>query len=348
MSFLGCAGRGSRTTRRLQHRMLAGFALGLTSLVIAACDGPNVTRLGGDALPLRVERPIASPTPYQFDYATVNDSASGDFTRILGVDDLGEITGYYGSGTKSEPSHGFTSVEPYSKFRVLNFPSAEDTYATSLNSSRNRITAGYFVDSTSGHVTWGFERRQGLLSQYKDPKTPKGPNSVNELLGVNDPGSAVGFYVDSNGNDQPYELTEGLYHALNPPDFASAKACGINLRGDIVGVEVRTDGVTEGWILRSGTYSEFKYPGSSKTQATAVNYQQQVVGFYVDSAGTHGFILTKPGDPSQEFWQSIDEPNAAGTTVVTSINNHHTITGWYVDSSGNTDGFVATAEGSPR
>jgi hypothetical protein len=154
--------------------------------------------------------------------------------------------------------------------------------------------------------------------------------------------------VDANGNDQPYELANGQYHALDPPNYESAEATGINLRGDIVGTKKGQDGETEGWLLRGSAYAEFSYPGSSKTEALAVNYEEQVVGYYVDSNGMHGFVLTNPENPSQQFWQSIDEPNAAGVTVVTSINVHHTITGWYVDASGNTNGFVATVAGSPR
>jgi len=327
--------------------MLAGLTVGFASLVIAACNGPSSTNSSVSALPLQPGMPLVSSTPFTFNFVTVDDPASSTFTSVLGIDNLGEIAGYYGSGTPSDPSHGFTSVVPYAKFRVLNYPAALDTVATSLNSSSNRITAGYFLDSTKNQTTWGFLRQQSLLSQYKDPKTPKGPNTVNELLGVNDPGIAVGFYEDSEGHDVPYELASGAYHTLAPPSAVSAKATGINLRGDIVGALTTANGVTKGWVLRSGVYSEFSYPGSTRTEATALNYQQEVVGFYVDSAGTHGFILTKAGSPSQQSWQSIDEPNAAGQTAITSINLHNAISGWYVDTSGNTNGFVATVAGSP-
>ena len=326
--------------------MLAGLTVGLASLVIAACNGPSSTSSSVNALPLQAGMPRVSPTPFTFNFLTVDDPASPTFTSILGIDDLGEIAGYDGSGTQSDPSQGFTSLAPYTKFRPLNYPEAVDTIATSLNSSGNRITAGYFLDSTKNHTTWGFLRQQALLSQYKDPKTPKGSNTVNELLGVNDPGLAVGFYEDSEGHDVPYELASGAYHTLDPPGAVSAKATGINLRGDIAGAETTANAVTEGWVLRSGLYSEFSYPGSTKTEATALNYQQEVVGFYVDSAGTHGFILTRPGSPTEQYWQSIDEPNAAGKTVVSSINVHDTISGWYVDAHGNTNGFVATLSGS--
>jgi hypothetical protein len=328
---------------RLQRRTLAGLTIGLAALAIAACSGTNSTTSGANALPAHV--PLGSElstTSYSYQFVTVNDPASSTFTRVLGIDDLGEVVGYYGSGTPSDPSHGFSSSEPYTKFKTLNFPLAVNTVATSL--SNTRIVAGYFEDNSTGHHTFGFMRNRGVWTYYKDFKTPKGPESVNELLGVNDSDIAVGFYKDSYGNDIPYELASGHYLALHPPGAVTAMATGINQPGDITGVETLASGLTEGWLLRNGTYSQFLYPGASSTQAFAINHSAVVVGSYVDSAGTHGFILTKPGNPSGQSWQSIDEPNAVGTTVVTSINDHDAISGWYVDSSGNTDGFVATIQ----
>ena len=65
-----------------------------------------------------------------------------------------------------------------------------------------------------------------------------------------------------------------------------------------------------------------------------------LVGSYVNSSGTHGFIVRNGGGNPQ--WQTIDEPNAHGFTVVTGMNNHHVICGWYIDASHHTHGFVGT------
>jgi hypothetical protein len=51
--------------------------------------------------------------------------------------------------------------------------------------------------------------------------------------------------------------------------------------------------------------------------------------------------LTDPLTRSQS-WQTIDDPNGIGTTVVTGINIHQTIVGNYVDGSGVTHGFLAS------
>jgi uncharacterized membrane protein len=295
-----------------------------------------------NVLPVHAGMPLGSgpsPTPYNWNFVTVNDPSSSTSSRVLGIDDLGQVVGNFGSGTPSDPSHGFSSLTPYTQFRTLNFPLAVNTVATSI--SGTRIVAGYFVDNSPGRHTFGFIRNRAIWTYYKDFKTPKGPNTVNELLGINDSGIAVGFYKDSYGNDMPYELADGHYQPLRPPGAVTAMATGINKPGDITGAETLASGVTEGWALRNGVYSQFSYAGASSTQAFAINYQGEIVGSYVDGAGTHGFILTSL---SQQQWQSIDEPNAAGVTVVTSINDHHTISGWYVDASGRTNGFVATIQ----
>ena len=129
------------------------------------------------------------------------------------MDDLGQVVGYYSSGSVTR---GFTSLKPYTKFTIVNYPYSESTVATSM--SNNRIMAGYFVDPSKGNHTWGFIRNKGIWGSYKNYKTPSGPNSVNELLGVNDSDIAVGFYVDSYGDDVPYLVAVRKYHSLTPPN----------------------------------------------------------------------------------------------------------------------------------
>jgi hypothetical protein len=313
----------------------------------SACGSPSSTATSIGAVPNASavadptrSYPKPSPTPYVFKFETVNDPGSRSYTQVMGVEDLGQIVGGYRTSA-SGASRGFTSLEPYSKFKGIDYPSAISTVPTSL--SNNRLIAGYFTDNSSGHHTWGFIRDRGVWTQYKDPKTPKGPNSVNELLGINDSDIAVGFYVDSYGRDQPYELYGGHYQPLKPPGALSAVASGINWRGDIVGSETLSDGTTEGWFLRDGTYYQLSYPHAKQTQALALNFQDQIVGSYVDgSGGVHGYILTDPKSNVNRYWQAIDEPDAVGTTVITSINDHHAISGWFVGSDGDTNGFTAT------
>jgi hypothetical protein len=266
----------------------------------------------------------------------------------MGVTELGMIVGYDGSGTASDPSHGYSVSPPYTKFRNVNYPGAIDTVVTSAVSTRLLLKAGYYVDATQGGHTWGFIRNRGIWTQYKAPGTPKGPGSVNELLGINGTGIAVGFYTDSYGMDHPYELAGNRFEHLAPPNAVSAEATGITTLGDIVGNETTTSGLAEGWILRSGNYTTFSFPGSTATQCWGVNINDEAVGSYVDTSGdTHGYIVFHAPNPATRYWQNVDEPDAARGTTLTGLNAKHTFVGWYVDVNGANHGFVATLKGAP-
>ena len=68
------------------------------------------------------------------------------------------------------------------------------TQATAINNLGD--IAGFFVDAKGNKV--GFVEWQGAFNQYNDPKTPNMTRSV-WLLGINDHGTAVGFYMDAVG-----------------------------------------------------------------------------------------------------------------------------------------------------
>lgn len=284
-----------------------------------------------------------TPTPYQYSWTTVDDEGgSTTFNEVLGMNDLGQIVGYYSGYSVIR---GFTSLPPYTKFKAIEYPNSQSTVASSI--ADDRVIGGYFVDTGHGEDTLGFLRVKGLWSIVKDIHTPKVPGSVNEVLGVNDSDIAVGYYVDAYGLDQAFADATRHYTGLKPPNAVSARATGINTRGDIVGSAVLSNQETVGWVYRSGTYAEFSAPYSTDTEPTSANIEGQIAGSYVDSNGQrHGFIVRNAGNTSAAYWQTIDEPNAAGTTVVTGVNNHHAICGWYIDTYGNTNGFVGTLKNS--
>ncbi len=319
----------------------------IAALGLVACSGTAPMSSGG-SLPATAQKSSVpeftakpSPTPYSFNFETVNKPGA-DSNHVTGINQLGQITGYYGTGSKSDPAVGYKSAPPYSKFQPVRYPGAINTYPMGI--SDDFLDSGYFLSNTTGNHTFGFVKEHGLYTLYKDFKTPKGPNTVNELLGINDSDVAVGFYTDLSGNNHAYELfaTEGKFVNLDPPGFSSTVGAGITNQGNVAGFGVTSKGATEGWIYLNGVYRTLSYPGSTSTEALGINWEDQVAGEYTSKDGTtHGFVVTK-ANTNQPIWQAIDEPDAAGVTVINSINHHHAIAGWYVDSTGDTDGFVAT------
>jgi len=328
---------------------LAAVLVAICAALAAACSGPSplepsVHGAASDVTFGPATKP--SPTPYDFSFTTVDNPGSSDFNEATSINELGSISGNYGSGTQSDPSHGWISLPPYAKFREVDYPGAINTYLMSM--STDHLRAGYFLDNTRAHNTWGFVQNHGIFTLYKDSKTPKGAGFVDQLMSINGSDTAVGFYEDSYGNDQPFELivTDNRYTRLSPPGAVSAQANAVNLRGDIAGTETTSSGKIEGWLLLGGKYTTFSYPGATSTQVLGLDFQEQIVGEYTDKAGaTHGFILTNPTS-SGKYWQKVDEPGAADTTVITSMNQYHAVAGWYLDSQGNRHGFTAAPKGS--
>jgi hypothetical protein len=326
---------------RLKFCILAAFVFG-SAATFAACSSPHSVVPAVPAT--RMAHPLttasSTPTPFAFTFTTIDNPKSSTFSQLWALDDLQQVVGSVGVDSAGD-EEGFTAPLPYSKFFTVKYPGATSTVVRGQNPG-GRILCGYFFD---GIHTWGFIRNHSIYNAFKDAQTPKGP-STNELLGINDDGIAVGFYVDSTGKDHAYEVQSLHFVGIKPPNAVSAKAVAITLSGYVAGDETLSNGNTEGWFLRDGTFIEFTYPGSTDTEVYGLSdgaFDNIIVGSYVDGSGnTHGFLLRNPTAGKDAIWQTLDEPNAAGTTVVTGMNNHHAITGYYVDSSGNTNGFLAT------
>jgi probable HAF family extracellular repeat protein len=131
-------------------------------------------------------------------------------------------------------------------------------------------------------------------------------------------------------------------------DPNTTQATAVNEKGQTVGT-AGFSGVPLGWYYDDTSYStKLSMPGSTGTYPMGINWEGQVVGYYTDyQQNTHGFLLLNPGaPPSEQTWETIDEPNASNYTVVSHINTHRYITGWYKDSNGHLHGFVGTCVGS--
>ncbi len=174
---------------------------------------------------------------------------------------------------------------------------------------------------------------------------------INQLLGLNDKGIAVGFYTDSQGNNHAYTLDQkkGKFSEIPTariPGAVSVMATGINDNGDVVGTYTDGNGTMHGFLLKGNTVSVFDYTGVANVTSTAflgVNTSDQIVGTYTVGTGNaaqmHGFLLSNPLHHAQ--WQTIDDPNGVGTTTINGLNDHADLVGFYVDGNGNTDGFLA-------
>jgi probable HAF family extracellular repeat protein len=278
----------------------------------------------------------------KFVFQTLDNPADLTFNQLLGINTKGIIAGYFGSGATGHPNKGYLLKPPYlsSDYVNENFPGSAQTQVTALNNDGD--TAGFWVsDNGTNH---GFVEWNGVFASYNDPHTPHMAGSVNQLLGINDAGIAVGFYNDAKGNSHAYKVNQatGTFTAITVPDAVSTVATGINNAGDVVGFSTDSAGDTSSFLLVGHSLTTYQFPDGSDTQALGINDSDQIVGSYLDSKGVmHGFELSKPLGP-KSTWLTVDDPNGIGSTVVNGINDAGDLVGFYTDSAGNTDGMLAT------
>ena len=313
---------------------------GVTGAAVAAVAVAGSLALGGVAQAATATGHQArAATAYTF--TTLDDQADPTFNQLLGINSHNVISGYFGSGAAGHPNKGYLLNPPYGQGSYVNenFPGSAQTQVTGLNDLGD--TSGFWV--TANGTNHGFVEWNGVFASYNDPSTPKTKGSVNQLLGINNAGTAVGFYNDKNGNSHAYKLNQatGQFAAIHVPGVSTV-ATGINKAGDIVGSATDAAGNTTSWLKIGTSTIAFGFPGGSDTQAFGINNKNQIAGSYLDGSGVlHGFVLTNPMGPVSH-WQSIDDPNGVGSTVINGINAAGDLVGFYTDAAGNTDGMLAT------
>ena len=288
----------------------------LVSLTGCTSSGPfgaNPPRLISNASMYSRERVYVYTT-------LVNPVAPTPFT-LQKFNDKGVIVGFYGSGSPQQPLAGFSDNPPYgpSDFDVENVPGAVQTAVTSINARGD--TAGYYINSVGVNI--GFANLEGKFFEYPDPLNPEQYRD-NHILGINDKGQAVGFYLDTTGASHAYQLDlkRTVYTELTPG--STPVAWGINDKADIVGVYGQP-GRWTGYLLHDGSFTKLTFPGSTWTFPTAISNKDEIVGSYRDATGTHGFTLIDA--TTNPVWNSIDEPDGVlGSTGVTGVNNSGNLT----------------------
>ncbi len=326
----------SSTTKRVPAGLRLGAAVASSAIALtsAVALAPQA-----DAATLAVHGAAAT----SFTFTTLDNQADPRFNQLLGINSHNEIAGYFGSGAAGHPNKGYTIVSPYGQgnYTTENFPGSAQTQVTGLNNKGD--TVGFWV--TAKGTNRGFVEWNGVFASYTDPRSPHATGAVNQLLGINNAGTAVGFYNDAHGHSHAYQLNQatGSFKAIKIPGAVSATATGINNNGDVVGFFTDASGTTSSFLVTPSHHlTAYQFPGGSDTQAFGINGKDQIVGSYLDGAGVmHGFVLSRPLGPVSH-WQSIDDPNGVGSTVVNGINSSGDLVGFYTDAAGNTDGMLAT------
>jgi len=283
-----------------------------------------------------------------FVFSTLNNSNDKTFNQLLGINNRGQIAGYFGSGAKGHPNQGYLLAlsRGGSHFVNENFPGAKQTQVTGLNDAG--VTVGFYSTQNKAsqmNNNFGFYTRHGHFHAVNFPAIHRSAPPVNQLLGVNDSDVAVGFYTDRRGHNHgyTYNIISHRFHRVMIRDGVSTTAAAINNHGDIAGFRTGMLGQTKAFVLRpNGHLTVLHYPGASATMAFGINDSGEVVGAYTkgsgDNARSFGFTWS-----ARHGWRSISDPMGKGTTLVNGVNDLGDLVGFYTDAQGNTDGFLWAA-----
>jgi CHRD domain len=288
-----------------------------------------------------------------FSFTTLNNNADPTFNQLLGINDDGVIAGYLGSGAAGHPNQGYQLQPPHGQADYVseNFPGSVQTQVTGLNN--HGVTVGFFSGQNNQNLmndNFGFYNVDGRFHEVNFPTNDNATPPVDQLLGINDDGVAVGFFVNALGNNRGYAFdtkTGKFTRVLVPGAPRGAKvgpsltAAAINDSGDIAGFFATAGGATNGFVKDGQHFTDLAFPGASATMALGINGDGEVAGTYTMGTGSaavmHGFTWT-----GSHGFSSLDDPNGVGSTTVNGINDRGDLVGFYTDTAGNTDGFLAT------
>jgi len=279
-------------------------------------------------------------------FTRIDNPGDPTFNQLLGINNAGVISGYFGSGQAGHPNQAYTIAPPYTNFVADNLPGATQTQATAITT--NGATVGFWSATMNGvglDENFGFIREANGFT-YLTVNNPLGAGSpyVNQLLGMNTANIAVGFYTDATGTPQgfAYTVKTGVYTPVTVQGAVSTIATGINVHNLICGSFTNDAGITEGFVqplAGGGVVTIFSVPGFVNTQLLGINAHGMAVGFYADAQNIpHGIVYNSVNGE----WTEVNNPAGVNGTVLNGINDKGQIVGFYTDGATNTHGILVT------
>ena len=153
-------------------------------------------------------------------------------TALRGINDSGQVTGYYLNPLEDWRSHGF--VASGGKFTTVDPPGAVNTAALGIN-DKGEVTGRYQDTSGRSH---GFVQSGGAFT------TIDVPGAFSTIAnGINNTGQVAGFYQDAAGRSHGFVESDGAFVTLDVPGalnpfystYPGTSAYGINDRGQVAG-----------------------------------------------------------------------------------------------------------------
>jgi hypothetical protein len=242
-----------------------------------------------------------------------------------------------------------SSAQAGYSFTTINSTGGDGDFTQLLGINNAGTIAGYFGDGTVvPNNGFTIAPPYGSANFTSENFTSGGVTAAQtQVVGINNTGATVGFYVDADGNNHGFIFTGGTYYTVDNPLSGTGPSVnqllGINDSDLAAGFYVNGVGVSEGELVNLSTPSS---PGflpvtvpsaynPTSTVATGVNNSDVISGFFAngETGNTEGFLL------SGDTFIPLNFGNDTSTMAL-GLNNEDQVVGSYVDAEGNTDGFV--------
>jgi hypothetical protein len=288
---------------------------------------------------------VAGTLSYTF---TTFDFSGSILTKVYGVNDSGELVGYY----QTAPGGAFNGFmgQIGGSSSTLNESAFTNTFVTGINDSGQIVGC---VGTCGGPAAQANETflYNGTSFTVFNPSFANTTNVKSQGAGINGSGLIVGSYTGTLSGvtgTHGYVDNAGTYSSFSDPNNANGTLVGgVNNLGQIVGFYLLS-GVAHGYQTSTSltSFTDLFDSADAQTFTLGIDSAGDVAGYVKDSTNgiNHLAIL------SSGAWTVFDEPNA-GIAVDGSLNGSQIlgispdgtkIVGDYQDLNGNTHGFYAT------
>ncbi len=248
-------------------------------------------------------------------------------TTPIGINDNGEISGYYVDG--NNVTRGFVRLRNGNFLPAIVEPNDNGNSTRGQRINNSRVVCGYYSGNSTFH---GFLFFRGRFHEFN---LQGEQNTL--IFANNDIGSFVGSYGDLSTLGA-FLNSAGVTTLFDVASSGVTEPLGINNFDEIVGFYFDTAFNAHGFFRDNAGAQTFPmdFPGAIFTYLTDLNDSRIMVGLYGDPAGAlHGFVLTPDGQAVP-----FDVPGAVETGL-NGINNAGFMCGRYTDTNGIPHGYIA-------
>ncbi len=283
----------------------------------------------------------SSPCMAQYSFTTV-DYPGAAITRLIGVNDHGEMVGHYILPGQGQVRHAFKYS--HGRFEALDPAGILGTLESAANQINNRgdIT-GWYADADKRRH--GYVLRDGIVHTIDYPGA-----ALTQVNGVSDTEAVFGQFKDVAGVFHGFILQDGLFTQVDFPGALNTFPFYVNARGDVAGNYDNGSGIGHGFVLtKDGEWIGFDVPGApeNSTLAIGINDRRQILGYYRQSTGAlRTFLVALDEVFSTGDFTFIDL--AEGTVTPETMNNAGVFVGFYTDPAKTTHGIIADPTGRWR